>query len=86
MGAMATGEIILLNQRVIDSLHITQSEVAQVIAEEKKELIRREALYRVPNHHFCILSDFPGKQIFNWQQHLNVDELDPLKMPWHTCH
>lgn len=57
MGAMATGEIILLNQKVIDSLHIAQSEVAEIIAEEKKELIRREALYRVPNHHFLAVKD-----------------------------
>ncbi len=35
----------------------------------------------------CILSNFPGRQIFNQQQeHLNIGELNLLKMPWHTCH
>ncbi len=57
MGAIATGEIILLNQQITDSLQLTEKDIEQVIEEEKKELIRREALYRVPNHHFLAVKD-----------------------------
>lgn len=56
-GAMATGELIILNQKVIASLQISHDEIDNIIKEERQELIRREALYRVPNHHFLVIKN-----------------------------
>lgn len=56
-GAMATGELIILNQKVTASLQISRDEIDKIIKEERQELIRREALYRVPNHHFLVIKN-----------------------------
>lgn len=46
MGAIASGDIRVLNNQVIQSYHINQTELAEVETKERKELNRREATYR----------------------------------------
>jgi putative phosphoribosyl transferase len=46
MGAIATGGIRVLNPETIYWLHIAEQDIAQVAAQEQKELERRELLYR----------------------------------------
>src|SRR5437870_4519178 len=46
MGAIAAGGICVLNQKVIDEMHITQSQLDSVLAAETAELSRRERAYR----------------------------------------
>ncbi|MGE3492869.1 MAG: phosphoribosyltransferase [Vicinamibacterales bacterium] len=46
MGAIASGGAQVLNQGVIDALHLTDRDVRQVAAEEQRELRRRELAYR----------------------------------------
>jgi putative phosphoribosyl transferase len=46
MGAIASGEVQVLDDRLIRTLHIPQSAVSKVIAEERRELERRESAYR----------------------------------------
>ncbi len=46
MGAIATGNTIFLNKDIIQTLHITPSQIEQVKLEEKSELLRRELVYR----------------------------------------
>ncbi|OGW72783.1 MAG: phosphoribosyl transferase [Omnitrophica bacterium GWA2_52_12] len=46
MGAIAEGGGRVLNQEVVDALNISQDEIEQVAADEKKELRRRQKLYR----------------------------------------
>jgi putative phosphoribosyl transferase len=46
MGAIASGDVQILNSDVIQDLHISAEQVKEVAACEKLELKRREALYR----------------------------------------
>jgi predicted phosphoribosyltransferase len=46
MGAIATGGVVVLDQRLIQLLGIDQSQVKQAVAAEMRELGRREAAYR----------------------------------------
>ena len=46
MGAIASGGIRILNQKVIDELHVDQGQVESVTAAETAELRRRETAYR----------------------------------------
>ena len=46
MGAIASGDVQVLDDRLIRTLHIPQSAVTQVIAQERRELERRETEYR----------------------------------------
>jgi putative phosphoribosyl transferase len=46
MGAIATGDIMVLNQDVLRSLNIPHSTVLEVAAVERQELERREQVYR----------------------------------------
>jgi predicted phosphoribosyltransferase len=46
MGAIAAGNAVVFNQRIIRELGIAQFEIDAVIAEEQKELKRRETVYR----------------------------------------
>jgi putative phosphoribosyl transferase len=46
MGAIATGGVVVLDQRLIQLLGIDQSQVEQAVAAEMHELGRREATYR----------------------------------------
>ena len=46
MGAIATGGIRILNSRVLDYLDISDEMIERVVAREKRELERRERLYR----------------------------------------
>jgi putative phosphoribosyl transferase len=46
MGALDGGGFYLLNQEVIDAAGISKSEIQEVLRRERKELERRERLYR----------------------------------------
>ncbi|MGF1479616.1 MAG: phosphoribosyltransferase [Cyanophyceae cyanobacterium] len=46
MGAIATGGIRVINQEVVDWLHISPAEIDQVAAAEQKTLQHREQIYR----------------------------------------
>ncbi|HLI06286.1 MAG TPA: phosphoribosyltransferase [Ktedonobacteraceae bacterium] len=46
MGAIATGGVIVLNNEVVNMLHIPPQVIEAVAAREEKELQRREHLYR----------------------------------------
>lgn len=46
MGAITTGGVRVLNDRVVQALGISESEIDAVAAKEEKELERREHLYR----------------------------------------
>ena len=46
MGAIATGGIRVLNRRVIEELHVSESQLESVLAAETAELQRRERIYR----------------------------------------
>jgi len=46
MGAVATGGVRVLNERVVTSLGIPAAAIDDVAADEARELARREALYR----------------------------------------
>jgi predicted phosphoribosyltransferase len=46
MGAIASGELRLLNEDIVQSLNISDEEIARVAAQEQRELQRREIAYR----------------------------------------
>ena len=46
MGAIATGDVRVLNQGVIDAFQISEEAIETETSKEKEELKRREALYR----------------------------------------
>lgn len=46
MGAIASGDVIFLNEDIILSLGISEDEIQRIISEEKRELERREIKYR----------------------------------------
>lgn len=46
MGAIASGGVRVLNERVVDVSGVTQEEIEAVAAREATELVRRESLYR----------------------------------------
>ncbi len=46
MGAVAGGGFYLLNQEIVESLHIPEEQIQTVLRKEQKELRRRERLYR----------------------------------------
>lgn len=46
MGAIASGGIRIINRNLVTSLKLSQEAIAQVIASEEKELLRRERAYR----------------------------------------
>jgi putative phosphoribosyl transferase len=46
MGAIATGGVRVLNEAVVDALHISPATIDAVAAAEQRELARRERLYR----------------------------------------
>lgn len=48
MGAIASGGVRVLNEEVVDYLHIPEEAIAQVAKSEQRELERRERLYRGP--------------------------------------
>jgi predicted phosphoribosyltransferase len=59
MGAIASGDVCVLNQNLIDYLKIPDSVIEKVAAEEQKELERREQLYR--NHRSAL--DVEGRVV-----------------------
>jgi predicted phosphoribosyltransferase len=46
MGAIATGDVVVLNEDVVEGLRIPDSVLERVAAEERQELLRREGIYR----------------------------------------
>jgi putative phosphoribosyl transferase len=46
MGAIASGDVQVLDERLIRMLHISEAAVAHVVSQERRELERREAAYR----------------------------------------
>lgn len=46
MGAIATGDVLVLNERVVQSMDISQEDIAQAAAFERKILQQRDQLYR----------------------------------------
>jgi putative phosphoribosyl transferase len=46
MGAIASGEVIVFNDRVMREYSVSNADLQKVIAQEKKELHRRESVYR----------------------------------------
>ena len=46
MGAIASGNVKILNHYVIEQLGISQAQIASAVAHEQKELERRERFYR----------------------------------------
>ena len=46
MGAIATGGVRVLNQRVLEELRVSEDQVEAVVAAEGEELLRRERAYR----------------------------------------
>ena len=46
MGALASGGVVVMNDNVVSSLHITDEQVHEVIDTETAELMRREHAYR----------------------------------------
>jgi putative phosphoribosyl transferase len=59
MGAIATGGVLVLNNDVVNMLHIPQRIIDAVVAREEQELKRRERLYRDDRP----LPDLKGKTI-----------------------
>lgn len=46
MGAIASGGVVVLNEAIVQALHIDQASIEGVKEAEFKELVRRERLYR----------------------------------------
>jgi putative phosphoribosyl transferase len=46
MGAIASGDVVVINEEVVRVLKISLEEVTAEVENEREELIRREALYR----------------------------------------
>ncbi|MFB2979332.1 phosphoribosyltransferase [Microseira sp. BLCC-F43] len=46
MGAIGMGGVMVLNQDVVESLHVSTQAIARVVALEEKELERRDRAYR----------------------------------------
>lgn len=46
MGAIASGGVCVINDEVVGALHITQTQIEDTIADEARELERRERAYR----------------------------------------
>lgn len=46
MGAIALGDVAVFNDNIIKMLHISESKIKNIIESEKKELQRRNELYR----------------------------------------
>jgi len=46
MGAIASGDVVLVNEQVIQQMGVSQRAVERVLADERRELARREQQYR----------------------------------------
>ncbi len=46
MGAIASGDVVVMNDEVVKTMKVSEADVAATIAEERRELLRREAAYR----------------------------------------
>src|SRR5579871_4021685 len=46
MGALASGDVCLLNEHVVRALDISREQIEDAVAREQRELRRREELYR----------------------------------------
>ncbi|MBX7158188.1 MAG: phosphoribosyltransferase [Verrucomicrobiae bacterium] len=45
-GAIASGDVLMLNQEIVQSLNISEMTIQHIVAKERQELERRETLYR----------------------------------------
>jgi putative phosphoribosyl transferase len=52
-GAIASGDVIFLNRQLLDDMQLPDDQIERVIAKERRELARRENLYRIDGagHH-----------------------------------
>ena len=50
MGAIATGDVVVLNQEIVQALQIPKNVLDAVVARERAELERRERLYGATDH------------------------------------
>ena len=64
MGAIALGGIRVINQELVNSLKISETQIEAVIKEEQEELERRDRLYRgnrpmpeIKNNHIILVDD-----------------------------
>ena len=46
LGAIASGDVMIMNESIVTGLGISEAEIAPVVEQEKRELERREQLYR----------------------------------------
>ena len=57
MGAIAPGNVCLLNYALIQQLHISRAAIAKVVHQEQAELERRQHAYRLPHIPSPVLSN-----------------------------
>jgi putative phosphoribosyl transferase len=50
MGAIALGDVLILNKIIIKDLQISEPEIESVIVKEQQELVRRNIVYRHDKH------------------------------------
>jgi predicted phosphoribosyltransferase len=46
MGAIASGDVVVMNDEVVQAMHVQADEIRDAIASERRELARRESAYR----------------------------------------
>jgi putative phosphoribosyl transferase len=46
MGAIASGDVVVVNDEVVDAMRISEDEIRDAIESERRELARRESAYR----------------------------------------
>ena len=54
MGAIASGDVRVMNDEIVHSLGISQTAIDEVVAREEHELLRREKLYRGDRPHLML--------------------------------
>ncbi len=50
MGAITSGGVRSINPSIVETLHLSESDIESAVREEEKELRRREDVYRGDNH------------------------------------
>lgn len=46
MGAIASGDVVVVNDEVVNAMRISEAEIRDAIESERRELVRRESAYR----------------------------------------
>ncbi len=87
MGAIATGDVKVFNNDIIDNLALSKDEIQSVMAEEKKELRRRELVYRghqpfpdIKNKTIILVDDGIATGATLRAAILALKQLDPIKI------